>query len=201
MRTFLAPIVFALAFALPQDPKTQEPPAPRPPGLPGSEVAAARVRGEILGAWQLTKGEIPDLGTAGSGVVGYAMFIDGYMSLEIHVLANSGRNYQDPNFQSGTHRWKIGDTSLLESFSLIGAHNSSDTVGEFDFEPPGIRREYKVEIDGDRLTLLRTDRKVRLTFMRLGKLRFPDGQDATGPDFYGRPTKPKGDKPAKDKDG
>ncbi|MEO6710334.1 MAG: hypothetical protein ABI054_03670 [Planctomycetota bacterium] len=193
MRTLLLPLTLALAFALPQEPKVQEPPTPRRPGFAGADVDAARLREEILGAWQLTRGEIPDLGATGSGVAGYALFIDGYMSIEVHVQGHADPDSENTFFQTGTHRWKIDDTSNLETSGLIGTHNITEDE-EYDFEPPGIHREYKVKLDGGQLILERSDRKARLTFMRLGKLRFPDGKDGPGVDFYGRPIKPKDQK-------
>jgi len=192
MRMFLAPLSLALALALPQDPKVQEPPKPKA-GFAGVDVEATRVRNEILGAWQLTRGEIPDLGTTGSGVAGYAIFIDGYMSIEIHVQGSGDPISEGVYFQTGTHRWQIAETGLLETFGLIGTHNVTEDE-EYDFEEPGVRREYKVQLEGERLTLTRTDHKARLTFMRLGKLRFPDGKEGPGVDFYGRPIKPKDEK-------
>src|SRR6185436_7169269 len=113
MRTLLAPLTFALALALPQDPKGQEPPPARRPGFEGVDVEAQRLRNDMLGAWQLTRGEIPDLGASGGGVAGYAIFIDGYMSIEIHVQGNSAPDSENTFFQTGTHRWKLSDTSVL----------------------------------------------------------------------------------------
>ena len=196
MRTLIAPLTFFLALALPQEPKVQEPPSPKHAGFAGSDVEAARFRTEILGAWQLTRGEIPDLGASSGGVAGYALFMEGYMSLEVHVRSNLDTGEGEAYFQTGTHRWKIEDNGTLESYGLIGTHNSSDdNVAEF--EPPGERREYKVKLDGDKLVLERADRTSRFTFMRLGKLRYPDGKDGPTVDFYGRPIKPKpeGEKP------
>ncbi len=190
MRIFLAPLAIALAFAAPQEPKGQEPAKPRPGTFEGADVKAARVREAILGAWQLTRGEIPDLGVGGSGVAGYALFMDGYMSMEIHVLANQGSRSSEALFQTGTHRWKLEDNGTLDSYGLIGTHNITEDE-EFDFEQPGQRRSYKVRIDGEQLVLEKTDHTARLTFTRLGKLRFPDGKDGPGFDFYGRPIKPK----------
>ena len=194
MRTlFLAPLTFALAFTLPQDPKGQEPPPPHRAGFEGADAEAARFRTEILGAWQLTHGEIPAVGASGPGVAGYALFMDGYMSIEIHVQSGTPDN-QESYFQSGTMRWKIDDSSVLQTYSLIGTHNTAD-ADEYDFEDPGERREYKVRLNGEQLILEKPDRTARFTFMRLGKLRFPDGKESPGVDFYGRPIKPKGDKP------
>lgn len=190
MRIFLASLAIALAFAAPQNSKGQEPAAPRPGIFEGEDVKAARVREGILGAWQLTRGEIPDLGASGGGVAGYALFMDGYMSLEIHVFGNTAPDSQNIFFQTGTHRWKISDTGTLDTYSLIGTHNITEDE-EYELEQPGQRRAYKVRIDNEQMVLERIDRTSRLTFTRLGKLRFPDGKDAPGFDFYGRPIKPK----------
>jgi hypothetical protein len=77
---------------------------------------------------------------------------------------------------------------VLETYSLIGTHNITEDE-EYSFEDPGLRREYNVQVEDERLTLTRTDRKARLTFMRLGKLRFPEAKEGGGVDFYGRPIK------------
>ena len=190
MRIFLAPLAVVLAFATPQTPKGQEPAKPRPGVFEAADVQAARAREGILGAWQLTRGEIPAFGVGGGGVAGYALFMDGYMSMEIHVVANKGSRSAETLFQTGTHRWMIEDNGTLDTYGLIGTHNITEDE-EYDFEPPGERRSYRVQFEGDHLVLERTDRSSRLTFTRLGKLRFPDGKDAPGLDFYGRPIKPK----------
>jgi hypothetical protein len=194
MRTLLAPLTLALALAFPQDPK--EPQVPHRPVFEGAALESARIRTEILGAWQLTRGEIPDLGASGSGVAGYALILEGYLSLEVHVLGNTAPDSENTFFQTGTHRWKLDDEAHLETYGLIGTHNITDDE-EDDFEPPGLRREYNVELAGDRLVLERVDGKSRLTFMRLGKLPFPGAKEGGGLDFYGRPIKPKaeGEKP------
>jgi hypothetical protein len=201
MRSILAPLTLALALALPQEPKDTPPIPPPKGGFPGADVAAAKLREELLGAWQLTRGEIPDLGATGSGVAGYALFLEGYMSMEIHVRGNLGPDSVNMFFQSGTHRWKLSDGSILESFSLIGANNTAQDEG-YDFETPGIRREYKVRIENDRLVMERPDRTARFTFMRLGKLRYPDSETSGDVDFYGRPIKkkPEDEKPREKQD-
>jgi hypothetical protein len=120
------------------------------------------------------------------------------MSFEVHVLGNTAPDSPNTFFQTGTHRWKLEDNGILETFSLIGAHNVNE-IEEYEFEQPGQRREYRARIDGEQLVLERVDRTSRFTFTRLGKLRYPDGE-AGGTDFYGRPVK-KGEGPQKKKDG
>lgn len=193
MRLFLIPLALALALAFqaPQVPAGQEPPTPRPGTFEGEDVRAARVRESILGAWQLTRGEIPDLGVAGGGVAGYALFMEGYMSLEIHAYGNTAPDSQNTFFQTGTHRWKLADNGTLETYSLIGTHNITEDE-EYDFESPGQRRTYKVRIDNDEMVMEKADRTARMTFKRLGKLRYPDAKE-NGVDFYGRPIKAQGE--------
>lgn len=195
MRTTFATLAIALSALLPQDrPTGQDRPAgqgtpPRPPGHFETEAErAARAREDILGAWQLTRGEIPVLGVNQGGVAGYALFLEGYMSLEFHVAGNTASDSANTFFQTGTHRWKIEDNGVLATYGLIGTHNITEDE-EYDFEEPGQRREYRAKIDGETLTLEKTDRTARFTFTRLGKLRFPDAKDGAT-DFYGRPIKP-----------
>lgn len=190
MRILLAPLAIALSFATPQEPKGQEPAKPRPGIFESVEVQTARNREGILGAWQLTRGEIPAFGVGGGGVAGYALFLDGYMSMEIHVIANKGSRSSETLFQTGTHRWMMEDNGTLNTYGLIGTHNITESE-DFDFEQPGERRSYRVQLQNEQLILERTDRSSRLTFTRLGKLRFPDGKETPGTDFYGRPIKPK----------
>jgi hypothetical protein len=200
MRMFLAPLAFALAFAHPQEPKGQEPPPRRAPGFETEADRSARVREGILGAWQITRAEIPNLGVTSGGVAGYAIFIEGYMSLEVHVLGNTDPNSANTFFQTGTHRWKLEDNGVMETFGLIGTNNITEDE-EYDFEQPGQRREYRARIDGEQLVLEKADRTARFTLKRLGKLRYPDGSEG-GTDFYGRPIKKdEGEKPAKKQDG
>src|ERR1700741_2537880 len=131
MRSFIAPLLLLSALAVPQDPKGQEPPARRG-GFESAELQGARLREGLLGAWQLTRGEIPDLGVSSGGVAGYALFLEGYMSFEIHVIGKTGADDMD-YFQTGTHRWKLEDNGTLETFGLIGTHNLTEDE-EFDFE-------------------------------------------------------------------
>src|SRR5688500_15931542 len=95
MHTLFVPLTLALAFVPPQDPKAPNPLTPRRGPFEPASVEATRLRAEILGAWQLTRGEIPDLGAHSGGVAGYALFTEGYMSFEVHVhgkTGNSGSN-------------------------------------------------------------------------------------------------------------
>lgn len=202
MRSWMTPWAASLTLALvplvPQGPAGSagaSAQTPKPEGLPSRArtdpaARALDVHASMLGAWQLTKGEIPDLGTTGSGVVGYALFLDGYMSCELHVFGNTGGDSEDVFFQTGTHRWKLDERLTMETYSLIGTHNVTEDE-EYDFEQPGERRTYRVGLEGDTLVLERPDRTARLTFRRLGKLRYPDGGDAPTTDFYGRPVQPK----------
>jgi hypothetical protein len=194
MRTLLYPLTLVFALSLPQQPgePAQEP--AKQGGFVSAAAEAAKLRENLLGAWQLTRGEIPDLGAGGSGVAGYALFLEGYMSMEMHVFGNTGGDSNDEFFQTGTHRWKLDDRSVMETFSLIGTFNTTEDEG-YDFETPGLRREYKVRMDGDRLVLERPDRTARFTFMRLGRLRYPDGEKSTDVDIFGRPRKSEPDKP------
>ena len=188
MRSFLAPLTLVIALAQPQEPKLQDPQPARPGGFESAEVQGGRLREGILGAWQLTHGEIPDLGVAGGGVAGYMLVMEGYMSIEIHVEGNTSPDSPNQFFQTGTHRWKLENNGTLETFGLIGTHNVTEDE-EYDFEEPGLRRTYKTNLEGERLVLERSDRTARLTFARLGKLRYPDAKDSPGSDFYGRPIK------------
>jgi hypothetical protein len=181
----------------PQDPTPAEEAARQ--WRDGSRIQAERMTKEIVSAWQLVRCERPSEDLAHGDVAGYALFTEGYMSLEIHLQSQLiPADGEGVFFQSGVHRWRFDESARLETVGLIGVDNFNDDE-EFAFESPGERRQFRAWVSGDELVLERTDTQTKLTFQRLGKLPFP-GQEQ-GRDFYGRkaPVKKAKEKPGEKK--
>jgi hypothetical protein len=187
MRTnwFAAWIVTFLFAAAPQE-RGQEP-APEPDWLTKPELRAEYYREQLLGAWQLRSAKRGGEAFIGGKAAGYALFTEGFMSLELHVSTSQSTAFDGTFFQTGIHRWQIDSSARLETFSLIGT--SSFTPDEIArFEPHGTRRQYEVLLNANELVLRRTDKSSELTFMKLKSLAFPT-EAGEAADFYGRPKK------------
>ena len=169
----------------------QQPPVPPqegPPPVPqegdvaeavtwplASDALNERIAEEILGPWQVVSAEFQTASLPKGSATGYALFVPGYLSLEVHMRMPSqvpGRS--GLYFQTGTHRWRLNSAGRMETFSLIGTHNFTFDAQE-EFQPPGQRRLFDVTLDGDQLLLVRTG-ETRLVLRRLGVLPFP-GED------------------------
>lgn len=177
---------------------TPQSPAPQEPiPFPLSDSASAVNLGELLvGAWQLERIESAQMPLSPGDVVGYALFLDGYMALEIHGVSRVGLEYSEGQFfQSGFHRYVLDGLGGLETSSLIGVTNLTEDE-TIIFQSPGDRRRFRASISEERLTLVRSD-GTTFRFMKLGKLPFP-GQ-AEQVDAFGRPVKPPGGTPPEQK--
>lgn len=194
MRMFVScPLVFAL-IALPwsaQDPTPSDPAKQDPVAHFGDVRAdAARISQGLLGPWQLMRAEIPGENLTAGSTVGYALFMEGYMSLEMHFAYADTNPYSDSIFyQTGTHRWRVDDGAELETVCMIGTNNYNQEE-IYDFQMPGSRSKFRVLLAGDDLTLIRKESTTKFFFKRLGKLPFPGA--TIGADFYGRPPKTDG---------
>lgn len=138
----------------------------------------------LFGAWQITSIDLPGVPTATGDSTGYALFLDGYMSLELHYrypYQNPDPEYFNTFFQAGTHRWRVDQYGRLETWSLIGSNNMNEDESLY-FESPGTQRILEAELAGDTLILTKEDGETRLHLKRLGKLPFPRAR-ATGTGF------------------
>jgi hypothetical protein len=157
---------------------------------------AALVEERIDGAWQLLKAVAPGFPLFPGDTEGFALFHDGYLSLEIHGISQVALDDSDGEFfQTGFHRYAFDGTGWMDTFSLIGVTNLTEDE-DIVFEPAGGRRRFKVSLVEDQLTLERTDGTL-LTFKRLGKLPFPGAVEQL--DAFGRPVPPKNGAPAPEK--
>ncbi|MCE9593684.1 MAG: hypothetical protein K8S98_05785 [Planctomycetes bacterium] len=169
----------------PQDPAKQDP-TPKPFALSDSALASAAAK-QLDGAWQLLRVESPTLELFQGDTIGYALFREGYMSLEIH-----GTGLTDMAdtfglfFQTGFHRYTLDGTGGMETYSMIGVTNLTH-YEDVEFQPPGERKRFKFSIQNDTLALEKPD-GTRLTFIKLGKLPFPGAVEQV--DAFGRPVQP-----------
>lgn len=173
----------------------QQPSAPsKPTQTPARKFSlsdsarAETIEEGIQGAWQLQHAENPMIRLSRVTMVGYAIFREGYMALEIHGEGQVQPGFPgtlDYFFQTGVHRYQVNGQGQLETYSLIGTTNMMDVVGT-QFEVPGQRRFFDVSLTETTLVLEKGD-GARLTFFRLGTLPFP-GQRGTLEEFdmFGR---------------
>ena len=185
-----AALGLGLAYAGQDADPTQDPPGSQEPE--GERPLRAGVfynRGiqdpeALEGAWQITRVDLPEVPTASGDATGYALFLDGYMSLELHYrypFENPDPEFFNIFFQAGTHRWRVDQYGRLETFSLIGSNNMNEDESLY-FESPGTRRVLEAELSEDTLILTKEDGETRLYLTRLGKLPFPRAR-ATGTGF------------------
>src|SRR5688572_16631184 len=106
MRSFASfPVVFAL-IALPwsaQDPKAPDPAGQDPAKPPAARFGdvreeAARLALGLIGPWQLTRAELPGEVLGTGSTAGYALFMEGYMSLEVHMVRGNINPLTDNSF-------------------------------------------------------------------------------------------------------
>jgi hypothetical protein len=179
----------ALGLVLPA-PSAQEPgrkppgPAPTTGEKPTGEQIALLSK-QIQGLWSLQRYDSNMLRRERREEVGYLLATDQYLSFECHVGWLDDRGQREFSlFFTGTHRYQIQLDGTLVLTGLIGTQ--TDPGGQPHFEPPGITREYRLEIQGgDVMTLVRRSDNARFTLQRFGT--------EVGLDFYGRrkPKEPK----------
>jgi hypothetical protein len=184
--TWIAAWIVPFLFTLAPQERGQEP-APEPDWTTRPELRAQYYREQLVGAWQLRNAKRGTESFIGGRAAGYALFTEGFMSLELHVASNQNTAFDGTFFQTGIHRWQIDANARLETFSLIGTTSfTPDDVARF--EPHGTRREYELTLNANELILRRTDKSSELTFMRIKNLAFPT-EKGDAVDFYGRPKK------------
>ena len=145
----------------------------------------------MRGAWQLTRAKRAGEVFSGGDAAGYAIFTEGHMALELHLVsADHLPNTDGTFFQTGVHRWHVNAATHLETHSLIGTTSFTQDE-DVSFEPPGQRREFRVTMDGKNLVLRHTDNWGELRFRKLGNMPFP-GTRKSATDFYGREIPPDG---------
>ncbi len=185
-----------------QDPKPA-PPATQTPEKPlfplGDAALAAHLNEQVEGAWQLQSAQAPDVVLFPGDTVGYALFHDGYVAVEIHGQGLEDSPDTDGQFfESGVHRYTIDGAGVMKTSLLIGTTNLTEDY-MVQWMAPGGKRTFHAQFLNDVLTLTRVDGLV-LTFKKLGKLPFPgvpDNVDAFGRPVGPKPTKPTTDKPIK----
>lgn len=156
-----------------------------PPAQPATTDVREALARDLQGAWQLTELETKELRELSRGDVGYLLVAGEYLSFEAHSgWTDSTGQRTWSTFFSGTHRFEVQAAGVLRLSSLIGTQVNPDT-GRPQFDLPGRPREYRAEISGSTLTLLRGEDGQRFTFTRLG------GTEKY--DFFGRRAPPKAD--------
>ncbi len=189
MRSLLT--IGLLCLGWPWWPATNQAPASRgvraapevqsPPGGQGEvpsdrpfdgNVMAAKLTEELRGVWQLESAEFAGTRSRAPSTSGYMIVEETTLALEMHVHnPNHLRSTYGLFFQTGFFRWRITPGVRLEAVSLIGTSNMTEDE-RVEYEPPGTRRDFAVQLTGDRLTLTKSDRTT-FVWRRVPKLPFP----------------------------
>lgn len=125
----------------------------------------------LEGAWDLVR-YIEEATVFQEGVVGFAMFSNGYMSLIITSFArDTSDNSELLMVQTGSYHYRISDLATLQTSTILGVDNYE--TGYPGFEPTGSAREFEVTVDETRLELRHPD-GARLEFLRRPDPIFPE---------------------------
>lgn len=189
MRSFLSLLLASTLLAgLSPNRGTQEGQDPKPPLSKSDRAAAKKIQALMQGAWKLVdlrmvaedKRGFSDLQLQQTG---YALVHDGYLSIEFHMrLVDKEEQDYGQSLVSGLHRFELDGTGSMETTSVIATRTRRD--GSPEFELPGTTRRYRVEFEGEKLTMTRDDGH-RLEFERMSDdrpRRF---------DIFGRPVREK----------
>ena len=123
----------------------------------------------LFGAWQLMKLEHATALVPDESIRGFLSFQEGFMTMVIHAV--SADDYEPEQLgQAGMYRWQVTDTDVLQTATMIGHSNFGD---EFEWEPPNVPREFRVDLKNDDLILTRPDLS-RLIFRRVKPGVFPE---------------------------
>ncbi len=159
-----AALASSLAFglrpgALPQD---EELPAKSAAERPALDPRLA----ELQGAWELERVESPAARNPAFRQSGMLLIVDGFLSIELHLgmVETVRERLFEAYFQSGVHRVQIDAFGQLALEGVVGAE--VDEQGFLAFEPPGERRLYRYQLEGERLILTNLQRQARLYFKR-----------------------------------
>lgn len=152
----------------------------RPP-RPVPEREVVPLVKDLQGAWQLVAFESKTMERERRQVVGYLLVAGDFLSFECHFGWMDGAGERNAaTFFSGTHSFEVRTNGVMEMTSLIGTRVDPQTSTPL-FEPPGRKREYKVSLNGPKLTLLRESDEQSFQFERLAA--------EAGLDIYGRKRK------------
>jgi hypothetical protein len=121
----------------------------------------------LFGVWQMMELDHSKGIVSPGSVRGFVDFRPGFMTMIIHAL----RDEQEPDAlgQAGLYRWQMTDKGVLQTATMMGHSNFGD---EFEWEPPNVPREFRVELDKNDLVLTRPDLS-RLIFRRIQPGVFP----------------------------
>ncbi len=173
---------FPLAAQQPKRPTPEPAPQAEPEWPWGNAKEADRLRGDLLGTWQLLSADMRGTSYAGRTCGGYMLVLPGYVSMHTQLMladANDPRA-SEPSFASGTHRWFYDEGRLLLVLNSLLSVNDMNSNAEIDYEAPGTQREYQMDLVGDDLTLTH-GADVRLRFHRLSRALPPPAPSKPAP--------------------
>ena len=122
---------------------------------------------DLLGTWQMMELVHSSEIVPPNSIRGFVTFQEGFMTMIIH--AQTVDDDPEPLGQAGTYRWQMTDKGILQTATMMGHSNFGD---EFEWEPPNVPREFRVELDKNDLVLTRPDLS-RLIFRRITPGKFP----------------------------
>lgn len=164
----LALLPFATTFQERPKGPVQEP-AKQPLRSP-AVVEAERIRGELLGTWELTRTEVGGNSYAGNTCRGYLVVQAEYCALQVRLvsMAPGGRDMAFAGLTAGTYRWTYDEARLMFSLSTLMQGSDMERLdGVVMYEAQGTQRDYEITVGGNDLTLTRRAGQIRMFFRRL----------------------------------
>jgi hypothetical protein len=137
------------------------------------QTQTERLMRDALGFWELVRLDADNKAYLDSDLKGYLLIAPEYLAFEYHFggPAYDVREVEEYAHQSGIQRYKFDGLGRMETINMIGSDNLAED-GDLTFEPPGRKRIFMVELEGDRLILSHTF--SRFEFHRIGESPYPD---------------------------
>ena len=149
-------------------------PKPAQSDLTREEEANAKLDQKLQGAWTLTDYVNPLSIVPREDVKGFALIHDGFMTITFQAVGDSGGLFlgnQQFVVQSAAFRYRVTDGSKLQLAGLMGFTNDNEDF-ELEFTTSKLPREYRVDLIGDRLRLIRRS-GVGFELRRTARSEFP----------------------------
>jgi len=160
-------------------PTTQDGTGGQVPGMPAvRKKVNAGLAEKLEGAWRLMGVHLAGGRMVRENFVGYAMCVDGYLSILVHARDPDPSGLEPPELyvQSTFSQFGFGQTKELLTATLLGHDDFTSEEGEIVPEPINFPRRFQVEFFGTEMWLTRSDGS-RYIFNRLLPGGFPEGAE------------------------